>query len=147
MRQQLALWEAARCLAWCFARLGIAAGGDRPGDHVRGDGRHQHGPRRDGHARGLPTFVVQQLVRINEPGLVEYSLLIPIPIAFAVTGVVEIVIEHSYYRYLFGRPLETLLATFGVSLLLQQAVRTAFGPTIARYSPPPSWAAPSSSVM
>ena len=56
-------------------------------------------------------------------------MLIAIPLAFIVAGVVGILIERGVIRFLYGRPLETLLATWGISLILQQAVRTAFGPT------------------
>ncbi len=70
------------------------------------------------------TFVVQQLF----PNLVEYSLLISIPAAFLVAGCVGILLERTVIRLLYGRPLETLLATFGVSLFLQQTVRSIFGP-------------------
>ena len=66
------------------------------------------------------------------------SLLIALPLAFLVAGAVGIVIERSVIRFLYGRPLETLLATWGVSLILQQAVRTIFGPT-NREVGNPSW--------
>ena len=75
------------------------------------------------------TFVVQELIRTHAPHLFDWSLPIAIPLAFLVTALVGIAIERGIIRYLYGRPLETLLATFGVSLVLQQAVRTAFGPT------------------
>lgn len=75
------------------------------------------------------TFVVQELIRTNMPGLFDYSLAIAIPAAFIVAGAVGIAIERGVIRFLYGRPLETLLATWGISLILQQAVRTAFGPT------------------
>jgi urea transport system permease protein len=74
------------------------------------------------------TFVVQELIRTYHPALFDYSLMIAIPLAFLVAGVVGIVIERCIIRFLYGRPLETLLATWGLSLILQQAVRTAFGP-------------------
>jgi urea transport system permease protein len=74
-------------------------------------------------------FVVQELIRAYEPGLFDYSLVIAIPLAFGVAGSVGILIERGIIRFLYGRPLETLLATWGLSLILQQAVRTAFGPT------------------
>ena len=54
---------------------------------------------------------------------------IAIPLAFLVAALVGIAIERGIIRFLYGRPLETLLATWGVSLILQQAVRTTFGPT------------------
>jgi urea transport system permease protein len=75
------------------------------------------------------TFVVQEVIRRNEPALFDYSLAIAIPLAFLFAGVVGILIERSIIRFLYGRPLETLLATWGLSLILQQAVRTIFGPT------------------
>jgi urea transport system permease protein len=74
------------------------------------------------------TFVVQEIIRTNVPGLFDYSLAIAIPAAFVVAGLVGIGIERGVIRFLYGRPLETLLATWGISLILQQAVRTAFGP-------------------
>ncbi len=75
------------------------------------------------------TFVVQELIRANAPGLFDWSLAIALPAAFIVAGAVGIAIERGVIRFLYGRPLETLLATWGISLILQQAVRTAFGPT------------------
>ena len=84
------------------------------------------------------TFVVQQLIRTYNPALFDYSLLIAVPLAFVVAGVVGIVIERTIIRFLYGRPLETLLATWGLSLILQQAIRTAFGPT-NREVGAPSW--------
>jgi urea transport system permease protein len=73
------------------------------------------------------TFVVQEAIRSYNPALFDYSLLIAVPLAFLVSGFVGILIERSIIRFLYGRPLETLLATWGLSLILQQAVRTAFG--------------------
>ena len=70
------------------------------------------------------TFVVQQVM----PNSIEYSLFVAIPAAFIVTGLVGIAIERGIIRHLYGRPLETLLATFGLSLILQQAVRSIFSP-------------------
>jgi urea transport system permease protein len=75
------------------------------------------------------TFVVQQTIRAYDPGLFDYSLLIALPLAFLFAGAVGVLIERCIIRFLYGRPLETLLATWGLSLILQQAVRTAFGPT------------------
>jgi urea transport system permease protein len=75
------------------------------------------------------TFIVQEIIRQRFPGLFDYSLLIAVPMAFLVAGAVGIAIERGVIRFLYGRPLETLLATWGISLILQQAVRTAFGPT------------------
>ncbi len=84
------------------------------------------------------TFVVQEVIRQNYPGLFDYSLAIALPLAFLVAGFVGVLIERGVIRFLYGRPLETLLATWGLSLILQQAVRTAFGPT-NREVGAPSW--------
>jgi urea transport system permease protein len=84
------------------------------------------------------TFVVQEVIRTRYPGLFDYSLFIAVPLAFLVSGAVGVLIERSIIRFLYGRPLETLLATWGLSLVLQQAVRTAFGPT-NREVGNPSW--------
>ena len=75
------------------------------------------------------TFVVQDLFRAYAPAAVDYSLLAAIPAAFVFAGLVGIAIERGIIRFLYGRPLETLLATWGLSLILQQAVRTIFGPS------------------
>ncbi len=84
------------------------------------------------------TFVVQDIIRSSYPGLFDYSLLIAVPLAFIVAGAIGVLIERCIIRFLYGRPLETLLATWGLSLVLQQAVRTAFGPT-NREVGNPSW--------
>ena len=73
------------------------------------------------------TFVVQEYIRAHNPALFNYSLFIAIPLAFVFTGFVGVIVERCIIRFLYGRPLETLLATFGLSLMLQQAVRTIFG--------------------
>ena len=72
------------------------------------------------------------------PDLLEWSLLIAVPTAFLVTALVGIAIERGVIRFLYGRPLETLLATFGLSLVLQQAVRSLFGP-LNRSVSSPEW--------
>jgi urea transport system permease protein len=84
------------------------------------------------------TFMVQEVIRNQYPGLFDYSLLIAVPLAFLVAGLIGVIIERSIIRFLYGRPLETLLATWGLSLVLQQAVRTMFGPT-NREVGNPSW--------
>jgi urea transport system permease protein len=84
------------------------------------------------------TFVVQEVIRAHNPALFDYSLAIAIPLAFLVSGCVGILIERGIIRFLYGRPLETLLATWGLSLILQQAVRTGFGPN-NRDVGNPSW--------
>ena len=73
------------------------------------------------------TFAVQEIIRQNFPGAIEWSLAFALPLAFAFTALVGIAIERGIIRWLYGRPLETLLATWGLSLILQQAVRTIFG--------------------
>ncbi|WP_281646291.1 urea ABC transporter permease subunit UrtB [Parendozoicomonas sp. Alg238-R29] len=70
------------------------------------------------------TYVVQSLL----PDHIGASLFISLPLAFLVAGATGVLIERTVIRHLYGRPLETLLATFGVSLILQQAVRTIFSP-------------------
>ncbi|VAW81884.1 Urea ABC transporter, permease protein UrtB, partial [hydrothermal vent metagenome] len=66
------------------------------------------------------TYLVQQVM----PNQLEWSILVAIPAAFVVSGLFGVAIERGVIRFLYGRPLETLLATFGVSLILQQLVRT-----------------------
>jgi urea transport system permease protein len=75
------------------------------------------------------TFAVQEVIRAHAPGLFGASLFFAIPLAFLVAGAVGVVIERCMIRFLYGRPLETLLATWGLSLVLQQAIRSLFGPT------------------
>lgn len=84
------------------------------------------------------TFVVQTVIGAEAPGLLAVSVLIAVPAAFIVAGAIGIVIERGLIRFLYGRPLETLLATWGLSLVLQQAVRSLFGPT-NRDVGTPSW--------
>jgi urea transport system permease protein len=84
------------------------------------------------------TFVVQELIRTRAPGLFDASLFIAIPLAFVIAGAIGVAIERSIIRFLYGRPLETLLATWGLSLILQQAVRSVFGPS-NREVGTPSW--------
>ncbi|MEO3999822.1 urea ABC transporter permease subunit UrtB [Mesorhizobium sp. CAU 1732] len=73
------------------------------------------------------TFVVQNVIRTSYPGLFDWSLAIALPLAFLVTGAIGVAIERGVIRFLYGRPLETLLATWGLSLIIQQAVRSTFG--------------------
>ncbi|WP_246019564.1 urea ABC transporter permease subunit UrtB [Corallincola spongiicola] len=84
---------------------------------------------------GAYTTYVVQLLMPNHIGL---SILVAIPAAFIVSGVVGIAIERFVIRFLYGRPLETLLATFGLSLILQQAVRSVFSP-LNRSVATPDW--------
>ena len=73
------------------------------------------------------TFVVQNLFKEYLPGLFDYYLVAAIPTAFLVSAIVGIILERSVIRHLYGRPLETLLATWGISLVLIQSVRLIFG--------------------
>jgi urea transport system permease protein len=84
------------------------------------------------------TFVVQEVIRAQNPALFDYSLVFAVPLAFLVAGICGVLIERSIIRFLYGRPLETLLATWGLSLIIQQAVRTIFGPS-NRDVGAPSW--------
>ncbi len=80
------------------------------------------------------TYVMQQMM----PNQLAVSLLLSIPAAFMVSGLVGIAIERGIIRFLYGRPLETLLATFGISLFLQQTVRSIFSP-LNRSVSTPQW--------
>ncbi len=82
------------------------------------------------------TFMVQQALGSFLPSGSAWSLAISVPAAFLVAGAVGVVIERSVIRFLYGRPLETLLATWGVSLVLQQAIRTIFGATNQQVTAP-----------
>jgi urea transport system permease protein len=80
------------------------------------------------------TYVVQSVL---PPSLQNWSLAFAIPLAFFVAGAVGVAIERLVIRYLYTRPLETLLATWGVSLILQQGVRSLFGANNRLVSNPP----------
>ena len=80
------------------------------------------------------TYVVQLLM----PNHIDLSLFVAVPAAFAISGLVGIGIERGIIRFLYGRPLETLLATFGLSLVLQQLVRSIFSP-LNRSVSTPAW--------
>jgi urea transport system permease protein len=73
------------------------------------------------------TYVVQNLFRHYAPGAFDWYLLLAVPAAFLSAGLVGAVLERCVIRFLYGRPLETLLATWGISLILVQTVRTLFG--------------------
>jgi urea transport system permease protein len=73
------------------------------------------------------TYVCQGLFRQFLPGALDFYLLAALPAAFAVAGAVGMLLERTVIRWLYGRPLETLLATWGISLMLMQLVRTVFG--------------------
>jgi urea transport system permease protein len=73
------------------------------------------------------TYVVQNLFRQYLPGAFDAYLLAAIPVAFMASALVGAAMERTVIRFLYGRPLETLLATWGISLILMQLVRTIFG--------------------
>jgi len=80
------------------------------------------------------TYVVQTAM----PGHIGISILVAIPAAFIVAGLTGVVLERTIIQFLYGRPLETLLATFGVSLILQQSVRSIFS-ALNRSVVTPDW--------
>jgi urea transport system permease protein len=139
IKGELALWEVAQNL-WYGLSLGsvllLAAIGLAITFGVMGVINMAHGEMVM--IGAYTTFVVQEVIRAHNPALFGYSLAIAIPLAFLVAGVVGIAIERCVIQFLYGRPLETLLATWGLSLMLQQAVRSIFGPT-NREVGAPSW--------
>ncbi|MFZ2392105.1 urea ABC transporter permease subunit UrtB [Rhodoferax sp.] len=73
------------------------------------------------------TYVVQGLFQRYLPGAFDWYLLAALPVAFMASALMGAALERSVIRFLYGRPLETLLATWGISLMLMQLVRTIFG--------------------
>lgn len=73
------------------------------------------------------TYVVQNLFRQHLPGAFDWYILLAIPASFLASAVMGAILERTVFRFLYGRPLETLLASWGVSLVLMQLVRTVFG--------------------
>ena len=73
------------------------------------------------------TYVVQNVFRSVLPGAFDWYIAAAIPASFFAAALVGAALERSVIRWLYGRPLETLLATWGISLILMQAVRTIFG--------------------
>ena len=73
------------------------------------------------------TYVVQNLFRTYLPGAFDFYVIAAIPVSFLAAALVGAVLERGVIRWLYGRPLETLLATWGISLILMQAVRNIFG--------------------
>jgi urea transport system permease protein len=73
------------------------------------------------------TYVVQGLFQKYLPGAFDWYLVASVPVAFMTSALMGAVLERSVIRFLYGRPLETLLATWGISLVLMQLVRTVFG--------------------
>jgi urea transport system permease protein len=73
------------------------------------------------------TYVVQGLFRKYLPAGFDWYLVAAVPVAFAASALMGAALERTVIRFLYGRPLETLLATWGISLMLQQLVRSIFG--------------------
>jgi urea transport system permease protein len=73
------------------------------------------------------TYVVQGIFQKYLPGAFDWYLLASVPVSFMASALVGAALERSVIRFLYGRPLETLLATWGISLMLMQLVRTIFG--------------------
>ncbi len=73
------------------------------------------------------TYMVQNLFRSWWPAGFDAYILLAIPVSFIVSAAVGVLLERTVIRWLYGRPLETLLATWGISLILMQTVRTMFG--------------------
>ncbi|WP_241145220.1 urea ABC transporter permease subunit UrtB [Achromobacter xylosoxidans] len=73
------------------------------------------------------TYLVQTAFRAWLPGWLDWYVAAALPLAFVVTALVGMALERTVIRWLYGRPLETLLATWGISLMLMQGVRTLFG--------------------
>lgn len=73
------------------------------------------------------TYVVQNLFRQHLPGAFDWYLVAAVPVAFAASALMGAILERGVIRFLYGRPLETLLATWGISLMLMQLVRSVFG--------------------
>ena len=84
------------------------------------------------------TYMVQGLFRHYFPAQIDWYLPVALPVAFGVTFLVGVILERSVIRWLYGRPLESLLATWGLSLILIQLVRTIFGPQNVEVANP-SW--------
>jgi urea transport system permease protein len=92
------------------------------------------------------TYVVQNFFRQHFGGAFDFYLLFAVPCAFAASAVVGMLLERTVIRFLYGRPLETLLATWGLSLILIQATRTVFGAQNVQVENP-SWMAGGVEIM
>lgn len=92
------------------------------------------------------TYLVQNLFRQYAPTAFDWYPLAAVPAAFLAAALVGVVLERLVLRHLYGRPLETLLTTFGVSLLLMQSVRMLFGAQNVEVTNP-SWMSGGLAVM
>ena len=84
------------------------------------------------------TYLVQSFFKQYLPGAMDWYVVAALPVAFLITALVGMLLERTVIRWLYGRPLETLLATWGISLMLMQAVRSIFGAQNVEVSNP-SW--------
>lgn len=84
------------------------------------------------------TYLVQSFFKQYLPGALDWYVVAALPAAFIITALVGMLLERTVIRWLYGRPLETLLATWGISLILMQAVRSIFGAQNVEVSNP-SW--------
>ena len=92
------------------------------------------------------TYVTQTVFKTHFPAAFDYYVLAAIPVAFCVTAFVGMILERTVIRWLYGRPLETLLATWGISLFLIQLVRQIFGAQNVEVANP-SWMSGGVEVM
>lgn len=92
------------------------------------------------------TFVVHDIFRDNYPEYFDWYIVVAIPVAFFTTATVGVIMERTVIRWMYGRPLETLLATWGISLILIQTVRATFG-TFNQEIANPSWLSGSVELM
>jgi len=92
------------------------------------------------------TYVVQTMFRTHAPQVFDWYLPVAVPAAFVFAAAVGMILERTVIRFLYGRPLETLLATWGISLVLIQAVRTIFGAQNVQVENP-SWLSGGIEVM
>lgn len=91
------------------------------------------------------TFVTQELFKAYLPNMFEAYFLVSLPVSFLVAGLCGLILEATVIRFLYGRPLETMLATWGVSLVLIQLARVYFGDLTAVVAP--SWLSGGAQVM
>jgi urea transport system permease protein len=92
------------------------------------------------------TFIVQSAFRAWAPAWLDWYVIAALPVAFVVTALVGMALERTVIRWLYGRPLETLLATWGISLILMQLVRSLFGAQNVEVSNP-AWMTGGITVM
>lgn len=82
-------------------------------------------------------YVVQEFFTASMPGALDVFFLVALPLSFVIVGGVGMVIERGILRWLYGRPLESLLVTWGIGMVLQQGARLYFGDQTS--VSPPTW--------